>query len=182
MRPLHSQFVTGAAVVLISALGACDGKSGVPPKTSESQDAIVARHLATFDTMDLGVFNRREWTRLSDSHSEDIVVTFDDGTETRGLARHLEDIKGLVAFAPDVQVLEHSVRFGNGPWTTVMGELGGTFTKPLRSPGGQAIAPTGKHFHVPMVTVAHWNPAGRMDHEWVFLDDLLFRQQLGLSK
>ena len=34
-----------------------------------------AARLATFDTLDFDVFSNQKWTRLSESHANDIVVT-----------------------------------------------------------------------------------------------------------
>lgn len=64
----------------------------------------------------------------------------------------------------------------------MIGVLGGTFTRPMKSKDGRTIAPTGRAFRVPMVTVAHWNAAGRMDHEWVFSDDNVLLKQIGIAR
>jgi len=59
--------------------------------------------------------------------------------------------------------------------------MSGTFTKPMPTPDGKAIAPTGKHFAIGMVTIGHWKGA-TMDHEWLYWDNQDFMNQIGLGK
>jgi hypothetical protein len=68
------------------------------------------------------------------------------------------------------RIEEHPIRFGSG-----------TFTKPMPTPDGKSIAPTGKRFAIGMVTVGHWKGA-TMDHEWLFWDNQDFMNQIGLGK
>jgi len=90
-------------------------------------------------------------------------------------------MKNLVAFAPDIKIEAHPIRFGSGDWTAVEGVMSGTFTQPMATPDGKSIAPTGKHFTVSMVTVGHWKN-GTMDHEWLFWDNQSFMKQIGLAQ
>ena len=143
-------------------------------------DQCAAR-LATFDTLDFDVFSNQKWPRLSESHANDIVVTWPDGHETKGIEKHIEDLKALFVFAPDIKIKVHPIRFGSGTWTAVTGVMGGTFTKPMPTPDGKTIAPTGKRFAIGMVTVGHWKN-GKMDHEWLFWDNQDFMNQIGLGK
>lgn len=73
-------------------------------------------HLATFDALDFEAFSKQRWDRLTENHSEDIVVHRPDGHETRGLEKHVEDLKGMFAFAPDTRISSHptSSARGNG--------------------------------------------------------------------
>ena len=57
----------------------------------------------------------------------------------------------------------------------------GTFTKPMPTPDGGAIQPTGKRYALGMVTIGHWKD-GTMDHEWLFWDNQDLMNQLGLGK
>ncbi|MFM2120622.1 MAG: hypothetical protein RL722_2090 [Pseudomonadota bacterium] len=151
-----------------------------PAPRHERQSPHVERHLKTFDTLDFDVFSNQKWERLHENHAKDIVVTWPDGHETKGIDRHIEDLKAMFVFAPDISIKEHPVRFGSGTWTSVTGVMTGTFTKPMPLPDGQSIPPTGKRFAIGMATIAHWKN-GTMDHEWLFWDNQDFMNQLGLG-
>ena len=141
----------------------------------------VEEHLRTFDELDYDVFSNQKWDRLSESHAEDITVTWPDGHETKGLAKHIEDLKAMFVFAPDTGIKEHPVRFGRDDWTCVTGIMTGTFSKPMPAGNGATIPPTGKSFTLGMVTIGHWK-GGTMDHEWLFWDNQEFLKQIGLAK
>ena len=140
----------------------------------------VEEHLKTFDDLDFDVFSNQKWDRLSESHAADIVVTWPDGHETKGIAKHIEDSKALFVFAPDLKIKEHPIRVGSGTWTAVSGVMSGTFSKPMPTPDGKTIAPTGKRFAIGMMTVGHWK-GSTMDHEWLFWDNQDFMKQIGLQ-
>lgn len=171
-----------AAALGVVALSACAGRGGSGGAAADSaaaQAAAVAQHLATFDTLDFVVFTQQKWDRLAESHAQDITVTWPDGHETHGLARHIEDLKAMFVFAPDTRIGEHPIRIGSGPYTAVTGVMEGTFSRPMPVPGGRPIPPTNKKFKLTMVTVGHWNGA-TMDHEWLFWDNHEFMRQIGL--
>jgi predicted ester cyclase len=151
-----------------------------PAPKPERQAPKVERHLKTFDTLDFDVFSNQKWDRLHESHADDIVVTWPDGHETRGIAKHTEDLKALFAFAPDIKIKKHPIRFGSGSWTTATGVMTGTFTQPMSLPDGKSIPPTGKRFAIGMATIGHWKN-GKMDHEWLFWDNQDFMNQIGLG-
>jgi len=152
-----------------------------PPPAPERQAPGVETHLKVFDILDFDVFSNQKWDRLHESHADDIVVTWPDGHETKGIERHIEDLKALFVFAPDIQIKVHPIRFGAGSWTTVTGVMTGTFTRPMPTPNGGTIAPTGKRFAIGMATIGHW-VNGRMDHEWLFWDNADFMKQIGLGQ
>jgi hypothetical protein len=156
-------------------------KPASPPPKHEKQDPKVERNLKIFDTLDFEVFSNQKWDRLHESHAKDIVVTWPDGHETRGIDKHIDDLKALFVFAPDIQIKQHPIRFGSGTWTGVTGVMTGTFTKPMPTPDGKSIAPTGKRFALGMATIGHWKN-GTMDHEWLFWDNQDFMKQIGLGK
>jgi glyoxylase-like metal-dependent hydrolase (beta-lactamase superfamily II) len=141
----------------------------------------VERNLQTFDALDFDVFSNQKWDRLQESHAPDIVVTWPDGHETKGIDVHIADLKALFVWGPDIQIKVHPIRFGSGSWTAVTGVMSGTFSRPMPTPDGGTIAPTGKRFSLGMVTVGHW-VNGRMDHEWLFWDNQEFYKQIGLGK
>jgi predicted ester cyclase len=156
-------------------------KPQTPPPPHERQSPAVVKNLRTFDTLDFDVFSNQKWDRLQESHAKDIVVTWPDGHETKGIEKHTEDLKALFVFAPDLTIKVHPIRFGAGTWTAVTGVMTGTFTKPMPTADGKTIAPTGKRFAIGMVTIGHWKN-GKMDHEWLFWDNQDFMNQIGLGK
>ena len=151
-----------------------------PPPPHEKQAPGVEKNLKVFDTLDFDVFSNQKWDRLKESHAPDIVVTWPDAHEAKGLEKHIDDLKALFVFAPDIKIKVHPIRFGSGTWTAVSGVMTGTFTKPMPMPDGKTIAPTGKRFALSMFTVGHWK-GSTMDHEWLFWDNQDFMNQIGLG-
>ena len=141
----------------------------------------VASHIATFDTLDFDVFTHQKWDRLHESHAKDIVVHWPDGHQTKGIERHIEDLKAMFVYAPDTRIQVHPVKIGDGPWTSVIGVMEGTFTKPMPVGGGKTIPPTGKAFKLTMCTVGHW-VNGVMDEEYLFWDNQTYMRQIGLGQ
>ncbi len=157
-------------------------KPTTPPPKHEVQAPAVEKNLKVFDVLDFDVFSGQKWARLSESHAKDIVVTWPDGHETKGIEKHIEDLKAMFVYAPDITIKEHPIRFGSGSWTTATGVMTGTFTRPMPIGDGKTIPPTGKRFAIGMATIGHWNANGQMDHEWLFWDAQEFMKQLGLAK
>src|SRR3989441_3294767 len=151
-----------------------------PAPAPERQAPAVERNLKVFDVLDFDVFSNQKWDRLHESHAKDIVVTWPDGHETQGIAKHIEDLKALFVFAPDITIKVHPIRFGSGTWTAVTGVMTGTFTRPMPAGEGKTIAPTGKRFAIGMATIGHWKGA-TMDHEWLFWDNQDFTKQIGFA-
>ena len=142
----------------------------------------VAKHLSTFDDLDFNVYTNQKWNELQRSHAKDIVVHWPDGHTTKGIEKHIEDLKQMFVFAPDNRIKVHPVKFGSGDWTAVIGELEGTFTQPMPVGDGKTIPPTGKAYKIPMATIGHWNKDGVMDEEYLFWDNAEFMRQIGLGK
>lgn len=140
----------------------------------------IAAYLATFDELDFEVFTNQEWARLHESHAEDIIVHWPDGSFTVGLDQHIEDLAAMFVYAPDTRIKEHPIGIGSGNITAVMGIMEGTFTEPMPIGGGQFIEPTGNAFKINMVTIGLWNDEGVMYEEYLFWDNLTFMRQLGL--
>jgi predicted ester cyclase len=139
-----------------------------------------ARNIQTFDTLDFDVFSNQKWDRLSESHADDIIVSWPDGHDTHGIKQHIEDLKKLFVHAPDTAIKIHPIRIANGDWTAVTGVMTGTFTRPMPTGDGKVIAPTGKKFSLPMATIGHWKN-GKMDHEWLYWDNAAYMSQLGIK-
>jgi len=176
--------VAAIALVAFHAAGAQSTweKPLNPPPKHEAQAPAVEKNLKVFDVLDFDVFSGQKWARLGESHAKDIVVTWPDGHETTGIEKHIEDLKAMFVYAPDITIKEHPIRFGSGSWTTATGVMTGTFSKPMPIGDGKTIPPTGKRFALGMATIAHWNANGQMDHEWLFWDSQEFMKQLGLAK
>jgi len=183
-RPGRYVFLLAAACVGVMLM-ISGGKAATPAGSKlaqyEADAKAVAKHIAIFDTLDYEVFTGQQWARLHESHSEDVIVHWPDGHQTEGLAKHIEDLKAMFVYAPDTRIKVHTVKFGSGEWTAVIGVMEGTFTKPMPTPDGKTIAPTGKPFKINMCTVGHWKN-GVMDEEYLFWDNLTYMKQLGLAQ
>ncbi len=145
----------------------------------QAAEKLANEHLATFDTLDFDVFTNQKWDRLKESHGKDIKVHWPDGHFTTGIDKHIDDLKAMFVYAPDTRIQEHPIKVANGEWTSVVGVMEGTFTKPMPIGDGKEIAPTGKAFKLRMATVGHWKD-GVMDEEYLFWDNQTFMKQVGL--
>lgn len=194
MRSLDHGWRGAIAAAAILTLAGCDnGQQGtdVKPGTDSPLSAgefgravdegRPAKNVETFDTLDFDVFSNQKWERLSESHADDIIVTWPDGHDTRGIATHIEDLKNLFVHAPDTAIKIHPIRIAKGDWTAVTGIMTGTFTRPMPMPDGSAVQPTGKKFSLPMATVAQWRD-GKMVHEWLFWDNATYMAQMGIGQ
>jgi len=146
----------------------------------KTAERIATEQLKTFDTLDFDVFTNQKWERLHESHSSDIIVYWPDGHHTEGIEKHIEDLKAMFVYAPDTRIKVHPVRIASGEWTSVIGVMEGTFTKPMPLPDGTSIPPTGKPFKLTMCTVGHWKD-GVMTEEYLFWDNQTFMKQIGLA-
>lgn len=142
---------------------------------------LTEQHLQKFDTLDFVIYSNQEWDRLHESHAQNILVYYPDGSTTVGLKAHIAALKPMFVFAPDTKITVHPIRFGSGKYTAVTGYIEGTFTKPMPLPGGGSIPPTGKSFKLPMVTIGLWKN-GVMYEEHLFWDNQAFMKQIGLAK
>jgi hypothetical protein len=144
------------------------------------QDKTVEQHIKTFDDLDFRVFTGQKWEDLGESHAKDILVHWPDGHTTTGTETHIKDLDAMFVYAPDTRIKKHPVKFGSGEWTAVIGEMEGTFTKPMPLPDGTSIPPTGKAFKLPMCTIGRWKD-GVMVEEYLFWDNQTYMKQLGLA-
>jgi hypothetical protein len=170
-----------AALAVAAAVWECAPKENPKLAAFEAAEQAVTTHITTFDTLDFVVFTHQEWERLHESHSQDVKVHWPDGHETNGIAKHIEDLKALFVYAPDTRILVHPIKFGSGEWTSVIGVMEGTFTRPMPMGNGKMIRPTGKAFKINMCTVGHWKN-GVMDEEYLFWDNYTYMKQIGLAK
>jgi SnoaL-like polyketide cyclase len=166
----------GFAALLLAA--AANHSAAQAPASRTAAHGVQA-NLATFDDLDFNVFSNQKWDQLSRSHAKDILVHWPDGHTTTGIEKHIEDLRAMFVYAPDTRIRVHPVKFGSGEWTSVIGEMEGTFTKPMPAGDGKTIAPTGKAFKLPMCTVGRWKN-GVMVEEYLFWDNQTYMKQLGL--
>ena len=193
-RTRIAALTSGAAVAAILLIGSGPAAAaekdlwpatqvGKPTPKVEGVPAVLAKNLANFDDLDFRVYTGQQWQDFHKTHTKDVVVHWPDGHVTKGLEKHIEDLKYMWTFAPDNRIKEHPVRFGtaDAQWTAVTGWLEGTFTKPMVLPDGKAIPPTGKAYRIPMATIGHWNKDGIMFEEFLFWDNGEFMKQIGLG-
>ena len=179
----RSRLIRTAAVALFLvvaiAANAADSDDLARFRTAQK---IATQHLATFDTLDFDVYTNQKWDRLKESHAQDILVHYPDGHTSRGIPAHIEELKPMFVFAPDTRIQQHPVKIAQGgDWTSVIGVMEGTFTKPMPIGEGKFIQPTGKAFKLMMSTVGHW-VNGVMDEEYLFWDNQGFMKQIGLAQ
>lgn len=177
---MKSSRILFCLVFTIAALSGCDASSSSKLKQYEAAEKIANTHIATFDTLDFDVFTNQKWDRLHESHAKDIIVHWPDGHQTKGIEKHIEDLKAMFVYAPDTRIKEHPIKIASGEWTSVVGIMEGTFTKPMPLPDGKAIPPTGKPFKLIMCTVGLWKN-GVMVEEYLFWDNQTFMKQIGLA-
>src|SRR5438445_4734756 len=153
MKPTTFAGISLAALIVTTYAARASDQSPVehpmyPPPVHEKQASAVEKNLKVFDTLDFDVFSNQKWERLGESHAKDIVVTWPDGHETKGINRHIEDLKALFVFAPDITIKVHPIRFGSGTWTAGTRVMTGTFRRPMPTGDGKFIQPTRKRFAI----------------------------------
>lgn len=148
----------------------------------EKLEKEVKANLATFDKLDFDFFSKQDWAGFATTHTKNVKVYWPDGHKTEGLDKHIQDMKYMFSYAPDTRISEHPIKIGQGEWTAVYGVMEGTFTKPMTTPDGKVIQPTGKKFKIPMATMAHWTKEGPLDEEYLFWDNQTYMNQMGLGK
>lgn len=178
MKKLLKGILLVAAMINLNAAIAKDKKQA----DFEILQKKIEEHIKTFDDLDFNVFSNQKWDELKRSHSSDVKVHWPDGHVTEGIEKHIEDLKYMFTYAPNTRIKEHPIKIGQGEWTAVYGIMEGTFTKPMTSPDGKTIQPTGKSFKLPMATIAHWTKDGNFDEEYLFWDNQTYMNQLGLGK
>ena len=150
--------------------------------TTAGNDQLTQERLRRFDSLDFQYYNNQQWDSFAISHADDIKVYYPDGTVTTGLhPEHINMLTPLFAFAPDTKITKHPGSFGSGDWTAVIGEMEGTFSKPMDMGNGKVIQPTGKKFKLTMSTIAHWKD-GKMTEEYLHWDNHAMMKQIGVAE
>ena len=181
MRTSKSNVFMSGLIVLGMGVLTAGCSTALAGKSQSEEAALIASHLATFDDLDYNVFSNQKWSELHRSHSQDVTVHWPDGHSTKGIDKHIEDLKAMFVWAPDTRIKQHPVKLGQGEWTAVIGVMEGTFTKPMPIGEGKTIPPTGKAYKIKMATISHWKD-GTMDEEYLFWDNQEFMKQIGLGK
>jgi hypothetical protein len=151
-------------------------------KKYKNDQALTQKRIKIFDDLDFNIYSNQKWNRFTESHDKNIKVFYPDGSITNGLApQHIDALTPMFVFAPDTKIKKHPVKFGTGDWTAVIGEMEGTFSKPMPIGNGKTIKPTGKKFKLGMTTIGHWK-GERMIEEYLFWDNQAFMKQIGLAK
>ncbi|HCZ35605.1 MAG TPA: polyketide cyclase [Cytophagales bacterium] len=152
-------------------------------KKFTDEKTLTEQRLLKFDTLDYEYYSNQKWDMFKHNHAENIKVYYPDGFITEGLyPQHIDMLTPMFVFAPDTKIEQHPIKFGSGDWTTVIGVMEGTFSKPMPIGNGKTIPPTGKKFKLSMATIAHWGPDGKMTEEYLFWDNQSFMKQIGLAK
>ncbi len=166
---MNNRILSGlCSMMLLGTLSCCD--DGQKLAEVEKAKQMEKAHL------EIG----QKWDQLGKSHAKDITVHWPDGRMTKGIDPHIKDLSGQFVFAPDTRIKEHPIRIASGEWTSVMGIMEGTFSRPMPIGDGKTIPPTGKPFKLMMVTIGHWKD-GVMDEEWLLWDNQAFMKQIGLA-
>jgi len=176
MRVLRGSFLLLLSMILISAKPT---PPKTPVKTTAAPTQSVAANLKNFDDLDFNVFSKQKWDDLSKSHAQDILVHWPDGHTTTGIQQHVADLKAMFQWAPDLKIKAHPVKFGSGEWTAVIGDVEGTFTRPMPLGHARSVQPTMRHFKYQMSTIGRWRN-GVMVEEYLFWDNQSLTKQLGL--
>ena len=172
--------VTGCEKKVNANLEEKAGTDNNSVKNSGSEDELIKKNLAKFDTLDFKVFSKRDWKRFHESHADNVIVHFPDGHVTNGLKKHIEDMEAMFVYAPDTRITAHPIKVGQGNITAVTGVMEGTFTQPMPDGKGGFIKPTGKKFKIPMATFSIWKEDGTMSEEFLYWDNQTYMKQLGL--
>ena len=143
--------------------------------------AVGAKQIEKFDELDFEIFSGQQWHRVKESHAKNIIVHWPDGRTTKGLDVHIEHMKAMFVFSPDLKITKHPIKFGADNWTAVVGEMTGTFSKPMPIGGGKTIPATGKQYKISMATLGYWQ-GGVMTEEYLFWDNKEFMKQIGLGQ
>jgi len=192
IKAVATLFIVSATLTFTSCSNNSGNSSNLQAKIDSLQNelkkftdekALTEMRLAKFDTLDYDFYSNQKWEQFNHSHADNIKVYYPDGSITTGLSpQHIDMLTPMFAFAPDTKIKTHPVKFGSGDYTCVIGEMEGTFSKPMPIGNGKTIPPTGKHFKLSMATVGHWGADGKMSEEFLFWDNQSFMKQIGLAQ
>jgi hypothetical protein len=189
---MKNLFISLFTVILLGSCASNSGNEAAMQSTIDSlrnalkefsdEKAMTEMRLARFDSLDFDFYSNQDWKNFNISHADNIMVYYPDGNTTEGLyPQHIDMLTPMFAFAPDTKIKKHPVRFGSNDWTCVIGEMEGTFSKPMPVGNGKTIQPTNKSFKLSMATIGQWKD-GKMVAEHLFWDNQSFMKQIGLAQ
>ena len=173
--------LSGVAVFVAVVAVLVSGRKAQAEDPHMDKKDSAAMRLEKFDELDYEAFSKQNWDLFHKTHTDDVVVVWPDGHETKGFDKHIEDMKYMFSYAPDTKITAHPVKVASGEWTAVIGEMSGTFSKPMVTADGKTIQPTGKKFNLQMATFAHWK-GDKFDKEVLIWDNQTFMKQIGLGQ
>ena len=91
---------------------------------SEMEKANVQANIEHFDHLDFVSFNEQDWEVFTQLHHPNVLVGYFDGRITNNMEEHQPDVEFVFTWAPDVQIIDHPITFGRGPWTAGTGIVG----------------------------------------------------------
>lgn len=142
-----------------------------------------ARNMELMQTLD-DAWNAQDLATFEKRHRPDVVVTWPGKPPTLGVKAHNQEALDFFRAFPDQKLDNRPYRvfFASGDWTCSIARFRGTFSGPMKGPGGKDIPPTGKKFEVDFCTVARWSDDGQIIEENLFYDLVTFMQQIGLAQ
>jgi ketosteroid isomerase-like protein len=150
--------------------------------SAQTETDVVAENRQLMKRAD-DAFNRRDLDAMDALHHPEVVAyTTGVADATHSVPPHRKVIEYMIRAFPDVHVHNdpYPIQFGQGEWLTVISKMTGTFTGEMVGPDGTPIPPTGKSFEVKFTTIGRWRE-GRLVEEWVFWDQPLLLEQIGLA-
>jgi hypothetical protein len=124
------------------------------PPFPEGLTRTERAHLRTFDELDFDVFSHADWSRLGESHAQNIRVHWPEGHYTDGVDKHIADLAAMFVWAPDTRIKEHPIRIAKNDLTSVTGVMRGTFTRPMPDGKGGSFRRTARS------SPSTWSPSG----------------------
>jgi hypothetical protein len=85
----------GAGVAVLVAVVAvlAFGRAAQAEDPHKDKKDSAATRLEKFDELDYEAFSKQNWDLFHKTHTDDVVVVWPDGHETKGFDKHIEDMK-----------------------------------------------------------------------------------------
>ena len=179
---MKTTLLSGASLIALFAFAPTTFAQYAGVAKHREHERHIKQHLTKLSSMDFRVLTERQWDNLKHSHANDVIVHWPDGRQTKGLTKHIRDLRAMFAYAPDIRIRAQPVMFESDGWTCVIAEMEGSFTRPMLTDHGKQIPPTGKRFKIRICAVGHWNKRGQMDEEYLFWDNRSLMQQIGVRR
>jgi len=149
---------------------------------AQTEADVVAENRRLMKQAD-DAFNRRDLDTMDALHHPEVVAyTTGAADATHSTAPHRKVIEDMIRAFPGLHIHNdpYPIQFGQGEWITVISKMTGTFTGEMIGPDGTTVPPTGKSFEVKFTTIGKWQQS-RLVEEWVFWDQPLLLEQIGLA-